>query len=225
MADKTFADYVKDLMSILPTATPPTMFASPEARDVYEATKWDKQKLSGAQAQTPTTPLAQGLLAGAGGGGDSYQGSGGPGFFDVHPGETPQGRDARVAEWAAANPGMAKFTGWAQDLWSKTPYGQIQNTLAPQIQQNMNLSNLIPRHQQNSRYGLPGVDTGGITYAELDRIAQTYGVPAMSQQAKMLAEQEAGMFSGNDSYSWGGGDNSNRSDPGAVGSIADTRND
>jgi len=226
MAEKSFADYVKDVMSVLPSVDRSNMLApttmSAEEVAAYRANPFYKQEeirqriAAEEAAKTPTTPISQGMMTG--GGGDSFQGQQGAGFYDVQPGETPAGRDARVAAWAAANPGMAKVTGWAQDWWAKTPYGQLQNKLAPEIQQNMNLSNLILRHQQNSRYGLPGADTGGITYAELDRIAQTYNVPALSQQALMLAQQEAGMFDtgggGGEAYS-GSGYNSSGDAPSA----------
>lgn len=188
------------------------------------------------EEEQKTPPLSEILRQTQGDGGSSQDQPMNPHVTAFLDAETPEARGERLQrdwfglapigafmlggtggllEWNSRQPMTAASLAGRASVLDATP--SWLRELMPEIKG--------PRSAHNARFGASGVNTNGITYAELDRIAQTYGVPAMSQQAQMLAEQEAGMFSGNESYSWGGGDNSNRSDPGAVGSIADTRND
>lgn len=152
MAEKSFADYVKDVMSVLPSVDRSNMLApttmSAEEMAAYRANPFYKQEeirqriaAEEAAKRTPTTPIPQGMMTG--GGGDSFQGQQGAGFWDVQPGETLEGRNARIAEWGIANPGMAKFTQGVQQYFANSPLGLLQNKLAPQVQQQNMLSNIM----------------------------------------------------------------------------------
>lgn len=70
------------------------------------------------------------------------------------------------------------------------------------------------------------VYAGGLSPSYIDSIAEQYGTTPGSVQTSMLAAQDSWFNDSSSNYGdYGGGDNSNRSDPGAVGSIADTRDD
>ena len=153
---KSFADYVKDLMSVLPTvnSNPMLSVTSQTDADKYRENPFYMQdairkRIAEEEAAKKAAQAKSVGMFGAmpSSGGDSAGGITTPSFFDVQEGETPSQRDARVADWAQANPNMAKVTGFMQDLFGKSPLGLLQNRLSPDYVRDVNVNNIMNRAQ------------------------------------------------------------------------------
>ena len=155
MADKSFADYVKDLMGVLPTVNGNPMLSVTSMTDENARYREDpfyisreRKRLAEEEAARQAAQSESGLFGSMpeGGGGDTTDTTG-PSFFAVQPGETPAGRDARVSSWATANPMQAKLLGLVQQGFGKTPYGMLQNRLSPDFVRDVSIGNIMNRAQ------------------------------------------------------------------------------
>lgn len=155
---KSFADYVKDLMSVLPTVNNNPMLSVTSQTDAakYRENPFYMQdairkRIADEEAAKKAAQAKSvgmfGAMPSSGGGGDGAGGVKTPSFFDIQEGETPDQRDARVAAWAQANPTMAKITDFAQGLFGKSLLGQLQNRLNPDYVRDVSINNIMNRAQ------------------------------------------------------------------------------
>jgi len=158
MADKKFADYVKDLMGVLPTVNGNPMLSVTSMTDENARYREDpfyisrdiqeRKRLAEEEAARQAAQSESGLFGSMpeGGGGDTTDTTG-PSFFAVQPGETPAGRDARVSSWATANPMQAQLLGLVQQGFGKTALGMLQNRLSPDYVRDVSIGNIMNRAQ------------------------------------------------------------------------------
>ena len=156
MADKNFADYVKDLMAVLPTVNNNPMLSVTSMTDEnarYREDPFYKSRdiqardqlvLDEEERKRKEAEMLKSKLTGVGG--DTTATNTGS-WLDVQPGETSGQRDSRVADWAKANPMQASLLGSVQGLFGKTWLGQLQNRLSPNLVQEMSLQNMMNRAQ------------------------------------------------------------------------------
>ena len=153
MADKSFADYVKDLMGVLPTVNGNPMLSATSMTDENARSREDpfyisRERKRLAEEEAAKKAAQSGLFGSMpeGGGGDTTDTTG-PSFFAVQPGETPAGRDARVSSWATANPMQAQLLGLVQQGFGKSPLGMLQNRLSPDYVRDVSIGNIMNRAQ------------------------------------------------------------------------------
>ena len=158
MADKSFADYVKDLMGVLPTVNGNPMLSVTSMTDENARYREDpfyisrdiqeRNRLAAEEAAKQAAQSESGVFGAMpeGGGGDTTDTTG-PSFFSVQPGETPAGRDSRVSSWATANPIQAQVLSLVQQGLGKTPYGMLQSQLSPDYVRDVSLGNIMNRAQ------------------------------------------------------------------------------
>jgi hypothetical protein len=149
----SFADYVKDLMGVLPTVNGnPMLSATPttddnaryredpfyKSRDIQAR---DQLVLDEEERKRKEAEMLKSNLTGVNG--DTTTANTGS-WMDVQPGETSAQRDSRISAWAQENPMQASLLGMAQGLFGKSYFGQLQD---PSFVQEMSLQNMMNRAQ------------------------------------------------------------------------------
>jgi len=154
MADKSFTDYVKDLMAVLPTVNGNPMMSVTSMTDENARYREDpfyisreRKRLAEEEAAKQAAQSGSGLFGAMPEGGGDTTDTTGPSFFAVQPGETPAGRDARVSSWATANPIQAQVLGLVQQGLGKTSLGMLQNRLSPDYVRDVSIANIMNRAQ------------------------------------------------------------------------------
>ena len=159
MADKNFADYVKDLMSVLPTVNGNPMLSVTSMTDenaryredpfyISRQRQADQLALDEEEKRRLAAQSGSGMMtSNSGGGGDSPETSNKPSFFAVQEGETREQRDSRISAWAKENPIQAKMVGIFQDYFKTSPLGMLQNRLSPDYVRDVSIGNIMNRAQ------------------------------------------------------------------------------
>ena len=149
----SFADYVRDLMSVLPSVNGNPMLSVTsmtddnaryredpfyKSRDIQAR---DQLVLDEEERKRKEAEMLKSKLTGVDG--DTTATNTGS-WMDVQPGETSAQRDSRIADWAQANPMQASLLGMVQGLFGKSALGQLQD---PSFIQEMSLQNMMNRAQ------------------------------------------------------------------------------